>query len=50
MSTALTLTPRGDHIDARQLAEPQALLNTLKVFSTGSTPDGEPTWEDAAWQ
>ncbi|MCC6791038.1 MAG: hypothetical protein IT336_05090 [Thermomicrobiales bacterium] len=36
--------------DARQLAEPQALLSTLKVFSTGSTPDGEPTWEDAAWQ
>jgi hypothetical protein len=40
--------------DARRIAEPaadaQSLLSSIKVFSTGASPEGEPTWEDAAWQ
>jgi hypothetical protein len=36
-------------IDARRDGEP-VRLNTLKVLSAGAGLDGEPTWEDAAWQ
>lgn len=41
MSTALTLTPRGDHIDARQLAEVCNRFGVAELSVFGSVARGD---------